>query len=47
MYVDDLLTGAETLNQAQTLKRQITDLLSSGGFHLKKWASNHPDLNEE
>ncbi|XP_018396617.1 PREDICTED: uncharacterized protein LOC108774886 [Cyphomyrmex costatus] len=46
MYVDDLLTGTETLEQAKILKTQITKLLSSGGFELRQWASNHPQLIE-
>ncbi|XP_018402067.1 PREDICTED: uncharacterized protein LOC108779200 [Cyphomyrmex costatus] len=45
-YVDDLLTGAETLEQAIKLKTQITELLNSGGFKLRKWASNHSQLIE-
>ncbi|RLU26034.1 hypothetical protein DMN91_002197 [Ooceraea biroi] len=32
--------------QAEQLKEQIVGLLSSGGFHLRKWASNHPRFNE-
>ncbi|KMQ85672.1 hypothetical protein RF55_15625 [Lasius niger] len=46
MYVDDLLTGAETVKRTQTLKTQISGILSRGGFNLRKWASNHPQLNE-
>ncbi|XP_071576010.1 uncharacterized protein [Temnothorax nylanderi] len=47
IYVDDVLTGAKTVEQAKILKKQLTDLLSSGGFHLRKWASNHPHLEEQ
>jgi len=43
IYVDDLLTGAET---AVLLRIQITRLLSSGDFNLRKWASNYPHLIE-
>jgi len=46
IYVDDLLTGAETPEQAVALRTQITRLLSSGGFNLRKWASNYPHLIE-
>jgi len=42
IYVDDLLTGAETAEQAVLLKTQIRRLLSSGGFNLRKWVSNYP-----
>jgi len=44
IYVDDLLTGAETSEQAVALRTQIARLLSSGGFNLRKWASNYPHL---
>jgi hypothetical protein len=44
MYVDDLLTGSDTLERAILMKNQITSLLNSGGFNLRKWASNHPSV---
>jgi hypothetical protein len=46
IYVDDLLTGAKTLEQAIELKKQITNLLNSFGFELRKWAFNHPYIIE-
>nr|XP_012215486.1 PREDICTED: uncharacterized protein LOC105667930 [Linepithema humile] len=46
LYVDDLLSGTETIEQAIALKTQITRLLSSGGFDLRKWASNHSQFIE-
>lgn len=42
-YVDDLLTGADTLSQAIELQKQINFILNSGGFQLAKWACN--DIN--
>lgn len=47
IFVDNVLTGAKTVEQAKILKIQLTDILSSGGFHLRKWASNHPHPIEE
>lgn len=43
-YVDDGLTGADSIEQALTLKQQMTDLLKNGQFELAKWASNKSQL---
>ncbi|XP_025997421.1 uncharacterized protein LOC113005763 [Solenopsis invicta] len=40
LYVDDLLTGAETINDARTLRNEIITLLARGGFSIRQWASN-------
>ncbi|XP_073821413.1 uncharacterized protein [Musca autumnalis] len=45
-YVDDLLTGAADLSSLITICDQVTTILSSAGFKLTKWFSNHPDFNE-
>ncbi|XP_076245382.1 uncharacterized protein LOC143185936 [Calliopsis andreniformis] len=39
-YVDDLLTGANSIDEARKLRREISDILHSAGFPLRKWASN-------
>lgn len=44
-YVDDLLTGASTL-EALEIKKQTTELLKKGGFELTKWLANHHILLE-
>ena len=44
LYVDDVLTGADTVKEAVSLQRQLHDLFSSGGFTLRKWNSNSPDV---
>ncbi|XP_055632004.1 uncharacterized protein LOC129771904 [Toxorhynchites rutilus septentrionalis] len=44
LYVDDLLSGADTLNEALALQREFIDMMATGGFALHKWASNHPAL---
>ena len=41
-YVDDGLTGAEDIESAITLQRQLQDLFTSGGFMLRKWNSSEP-----
>ncbi|XP_076383120.1 uncharacterized protein LOC143260685 [Megalopta genalis] len=44
LYVDDLLTGADTIEEAQVIQRQITRLLRKGGLTIRQWASNEPKL---
>lgn len=43
-YVDDLLTGSETVEGARRIRNDLSNLLQKGGFTLRKWASNHVDL---
>ncbi|XP_055623505.1 uncharacterized protein LOC129766930 [Toxorhynchites rutilus septentrionalis] len=40
IYVDDVLTGAESEEEAKELREQLTEIFAAGGFHLRKWASN-------
>ncbi|XP_062557949.1 uncharacterized protein LOC134222816 [Armigeres subalbatus] len=42
-YVDDLLSGAANMEDAIEKRRQITDMLATAGFPLRKWASNVPE----
>ncbi|KAK2578706.1 hypothetical protein KPH14_012662, partial [Odynerus spinipes] len=44
VYVDDILTGADSPASALALRHQLQHLLTAGGFELRKWASNHPPL---
>lgn len=39
-YVDDLLTGADTTQEAHAIKHEITELLKQGGFNITKWKTN-------
>ncbi|XP_049300569.1 uncharacterized protein LOC125774382 [Anopheles funestus] len=41
-YVDDLLTGTDEISDAIEMQKQISSMLQSAGFALKKWASNNP-----
>lgn len=43
-YVDDILTGAPSIEEATTLQVQLIHLLKCGGFDLSKWSSNSPKL---
>lgn len=39
-YMDDLLSGANSIEEAQKLQRELVELLHMGRFKLRKWASN-------
>ncbi|XP_048000251.1 uncharacterized protein LOC125237304 [Leguminivora glycinivorella] len=41
IYVDDVVTGADSIEQALKIRSDLSEILSSGGFHLRKWTSNH------
>ena len=45
-YVDDCLTGADNLEQAKTLQKQLCSLLECAGMMLCKWRSNSAELLE-
>lgn len=40
VYVDDVLTGADTIEETLKLQKELIQLCKAGGFPLKKWASN-------
>ena len=44
LYVDDLLTGSETIHDLQRKKQDIIEILSKAGLELAKWNSNSSDL---
>ena len=43
-YVDDGVTGADTMEKAIELQRQLQDLFARGGFLLRKWNSSEPTV---
>ncbi|XP_065094462.1 uncharacterized protein LOC135714987 [Ochlerotatus camptorhynchus] len=45
-YVDDLFSGANSIEEATTLRQQLEALLARGGFQLRKWASNEEAVLE-
>ncbi|XP_063832771.1 uncharacterized protein LOC135081918 [Ostrinia nubilalis] len=45
-YMDDLIHGSHSLEAAKQLQNDMINLLKSGGFHLRKWKSNAPELLE-
>ncbi|XP_054276497.1 uncharacterized protein LOC128995504 [Macrosteles quadrilineatus] len=46
-YVDDIICGAHTLNEAKQLRDQLIELLARGGFELRKWTSNCPEILQD
>ncbi len=40
-YVDDCLTGANSIQEAVELQRQLHGLFAKGEFLLRKWNSNN------
>ncbi|KAG5874521.1 hypothetical protein JTB14_002357 [Gonioctena quinquepunctata] len=43
-YIDDICTGASSLDNALCLQSQLISLMEKGHFELQKWSSNHPAL---
>ncbi|XP_077255647.1 uncharacterized protein LOC143893807 [Temnothorax americanus] len=51
LYVDNLLSGANNVSEARTLRDDIITVTSRGGFNMREWASNDErvlaDLNSD
>ncbi|XP_066600221.1 uncharacterized protein [Prorops nasuta] len=45
-YVDDLLTGADTIERATFIASNISRVLAGGCFRLRKWMTNEPSIVE-
>ncbi len=43
-YVDDLLSGADTVDEVNNIHQQLTTLLQSAGMTLRKWRSNSNEV---
>jgi len=43
-YVDDLLSGTPSFEEANHLQKELISLLDTAGFTLRKWASSHPSF---
>ncbi|XP_039451742.1 uncharacterized protein LOC120430700 [Culex pipiens pallens] len=46
-YVDDILAGADTPEEAIECLRQLQGLLGRGGFPIHKWSSNTPTVMDQ
>ena len=43
-YVDDVLAGVKTIEEGIQLQQDVTEITRLGGFHLRKWGANNPDI---
>lgn len=43
-YVDDVVSGADSISDAIALQSQLRDLCTAGGFPLRKWAANFEEI---
>ncbi|XP_055846848.1 uncharacterized protein LOC129912570 [Episyrphus balteatus] len=39
-YVDDIITGADCVDELISLQKELVDVLHSAGFNLRKWTTN-------
>ncbi|XP_065089398.1 uncharacterized protein LOC135710677 [Ochlerotatus camptorhynchus] len=46
VYMDDVITGTDELETAISLRSQLTEIMESGGFKLRKWSCNIPAVLE-
>lgn len=40
-YVDDVLTGANSIREAAEIQSELIEMMAKGGFKLRKWCSNN------
>ncbi|XP_054713437.1 uncharacterized protein LOC129222899 [Uloborus diversus] len=45
-YVDDLLCGAASVGEARSIIPEMIKFMESGGFPLRKWSCNYPEVIE-
>ena len=45
-YVDDVLTGANTIDEAKIIREELNSLLFKAGMKLRKWQSSSSELIE-
>ena len=43
-YVDDFLTGANSIDEARILQKKLVETLKRGRFDLRKWTSNESNI---
>ncbi|XP_075158171.1 uncharacterized protein LOC142231448 [Haematobia irritans] len=45
-YVDDMISGGNSVEEVSEIRQQVTSLLKGGGFLIRKWMSNEPAVLE-
>ncbi|XP_071582222.1 uncharacterized protein [Temnothorax nylanderi] len=43
-YMDDVVTGEDTIDDAIAVQTELRELCTAGGFPLRKWAANSEDI---
>ncbi|XP_059051290.1 uncharacterized protein LOC131846089 [Achroia grisella] len=46
-YMDDLMSGQDTVTEAVEVAKNITSILRKGGFNLQKWSSNSAEFLQQ
>ena len=46
IYVDDIQSGGDHKDELVKFKKEATKIMEDGGFHLHKWHSNVPEVEE-
>lgn len=44
IYIDDVITSVNFLENTKIIVRDLQIIFASGGFELKKWESNHSSI---
>ena len=44
IFVDDILTGSDSISNTILIRDQLIELLSKGGYELRKWSSNCKEI---
>lgn len=47
IFVDDILTGADSVTEAQQIKAELIELMKGAGYELRKWSSNSTELLQD
>jgi len=45
-YVDDVLSGATTVDEADYIRKELCELLFTAGMKLRKWLTSSPDFRK-
>lgn len=46
-YMDDLMTGADSVQECSEIKQKVEQQLMKFGFHLRKWLTNNSSVLED
>ena len=47
MYMDDIMTSLETVEEALKVRDQLIELLGKAGFKIRRWCTNRPKVLED